>query len=457
MAVLVASPIHGDDLISPFVFLDQYNGSLIDYLARMSFVYDGHFNYLGEIIGAIWLQLWVFVLEKSNSILVFQSYYYFTKLIVTFLFLFVLWKFFLRNTPQRTRLHQLSILSISFGLITIYHVNWSSDPVGNYPLIGYMATILGALFIYMLTSTKTVCGWKRQLMLSATFSIAVLYYEMNLALIPVIVFYAIRANKKLSKIQSTLLFVGPITCVFLLVSFSQNMYPGTDVHINWKFVITLVLQVLSILPIATYPLAVFFNPLTLITMSLSMILGWISLRNFVVYKGHKSNPFSMVFKEVSNLFQEEMFKLLGIYFVSACIIYSFTSKYQAEIKYPGQVYMSYTVGQFLLILIVARLLIKKRDFTVMPIVVLSICVLLNGSQNALLIDTLKDRTKRTTQLLHSWSEEEAQRCSALKEWNEYNWDRNYLETMAESFSKSFEDIPGELYCKMSITHVQDLR
>ncbi len=456
MAVLVSSPIHGDDLISPFVFLDEYDNSLIEYLRKMSFVYDGHFNYLGEIFGAMWLQVWGVVLEKSNSILVFNSYYYVTKLIVTFLFLFTLWKFFLRNLPQSSRPHQYCILSISFGLITTYHVNWSSDPVGNYPLIGYMATILGAFFIYLLTSVKTFFGWKRQIMLSATFLVAVLYYEMNLALIPVIFFYALQANRKLSKIQSILLFAGSISCVFFLVIFSQNMYPGTDIHFNYKFVTTLVLQIISILPLATYPLAVFFNPLTLITISFSMILGWVLLRNFMVREDYKSNPFSLVCKEAGNLFQEEIFKLLSIYFVSACAIYSFTSKYQIEIKYPGQVYMSYTVGQFLLILIVARLLIKKVDFTIMPIVILSICVLINGSQNALLIDTLKDRTRPSTQLLHSWDEQEAQRCSALQEWTEYHWNKNYLQAMARSFSKSFEVIQGETFCKVPINQGQVL-
>ena len=54
---IINSPIHGDDLVAPFNYYFKFNGSIFEYISNISLAFDGHINFLGEIVSALWLDL----------------------------------------------------------------------------------------------------------------------------------------------------------------------------------------------------------------------------------------------------------------------------------------------------------------------------------------------------------------------------------------------------------------
>jgi hypothetical protein len=132
------------------------------------------------------------------------------------------------------------------------------------------------------------------------------------------------------------------------------------------------------------------------------------------------------------------------------LILALSKKYQNEIVIPGQVYMSYTSGQLLLIVYLTRILIefyhvrKLSQFWMVVIIALSI-----GFQNYSLVNKLNERSSFSQDILYSWNEPIEERCNAVKNFNSYKLDKSYMENFQVSFSKIFYDIKSEAYCNES--------
>lgn len=443
ISIFLFTPIHGDDLVSPFLFYEDNSGSFLHFISSINLNYDGHFNFFGEFIGGLWLNAWGLVLEKTNSIFLFNTYYSLTKFLLIILFIKLISIFYNRRSANESKKKSIIMVLASFGLITVYHVNWSSDPVGNYPLIGYVATSLGALFILILTSAKTSKNGLSWLTLAFVFIIAVFYYEMNLALIFV---FLLHHRQKIGKKVRIVLLVTSILLFLILVIVNHQLkvYSGGDFNLSWKVLVSLFVQLTSIFPFSTFPLAIYFNHFTIVTVTGMFIVALIAYRYYISHfpKDIKSS----LITRAKSILQEEEIKLLGAYYFFSCLVFSLTSKYQNEILFPGQVYMSYTVGQLLGVLVLAKLLSCVFQGKNLPPLLITLLVVCNTAQNVLLINTLSSRTESSAALIKSWDKSEKERCLALSNWNRNPWDRDYLESMSKSFSATFETLKLEPFC-----------
>jgi hypothetical protein len=351
---IINAPLHGDDLISPFSYYYEYEGSFRNYLANYSLSFDGHFNFFGEILSAFWLDFWISILIKTNSIYQFIMTYRILKILVMLLFLFLAIKL------NRLVFPKLSIkliglyTSLSFLVVTVYHTNWSSDPVGNYPLTGYLSTSIGLIYIILLISRKLE---NRIYLNLAIIVVAVLYYEINIALIGVYLYY-LKSKLGAKKIAFIIFTITSIAFCSYLLLLTSNAYSGGQLSLSWKFFSSLFLQLVSIFPPITFPLSIYFSNITIIS-SLTFFILLALVTRQLVRTYTKSEPEQRVQTMLKEIFDfNSIEKLLLVYFVGSSIIIALTQKYQNEIVYPGQVYMSYTSGQLFLIILLSRIMIN---------------------------------------------------------------------------------------------------
>ena len=125
---IINAPLHGDDLISPFNYYLEYDGKLRNYLLNFSLSFDGHFNFLGEIFSALWLDFWISILFKTSSIYQFILAYRILKILVILLFLLLAMKLnrvvFPKLSLGLTSLYTL----LSFLIVTVYHPKLTKFP-----------------------------------------------------------------------------------------------------------------------------------------------------------------------------------------------------------------------------------------------------------------------------------------------------------------------------------------
>jgi hypothetical protein len=441
---IINAPLHGDDLISPFNYYLEYDGKLRNYLLNFSLSFDGHFNFLGEIFGALWLDFWISILVQTNSIYQFIMAYRIFKILVMLLFLLLAMKLNRMVFPNLSLGLTGFYTLLSFLMITVYHTNWSSDPVGNYPLTGYLSTSIGVIYIILLQSKKLD---NRIYVNLAIIVVAVLYYEINIGLIAVLLYYL---KPKLGTKKIVLITVALISiafCTYLLL-LAPNAYSGGQLSLSWKFFYSFFLQLISIFPPITFPLAIYFSKITIVSsLIFSMLLFTIS-RKLVKNLNDSRNVQNITLKNKKIFTFNDTEKLLLIYFVTSCFILALSKKYQNEIVIPGQVYMSFTSGQLLFIVYLTRILIefyhvrKLSQFWMVVIIASSI-----GFQNYSLVNKLNERSSFSQDVLYSWNEPIEERCNAVKNFNSYKLDRSYMANFQVSFSKIFYDIKSESYCK----------
>jgi hypothetical protein len=443
---IINAPLHGDDLISPFNYYLEYDGKLRNYLLNFSLSFDGHFNFLGEIFGALWLDFWISILVQTNSIYQFIMAYRIFKILVMLLFLLLAMKLNRMVFPNLSLGLTGFYTLLSFLIITVYHTNWSSDPVGNYPLTGYLSTSIGVIYIILLQSKKLD---NRIYVNLAIIVVAVLYYEINIGLIAVLLYYL---KPKLGTKKIVLITIALISIAFCTYSLllAPNAYSGGQLSLSWKFFYSFFLQIISIVPPITFPLAIYFSKITIVSSLIFCALLFRISRKLVNNLNDSRNIQNTPPKSKKIFTFNNTEKLLLIYFLISCLILALSKKYQNEIVIPGQVYMSYTSGQLLLVVYLTRILIefyhvrKLSQFWMVVIIALSICF-----QNYSLVNKLNERSSFSQDILYSWNEPIEERCNAVKNFNSYKLDKSYMENFQVSFSKIFYDIKSEAYCNES--------
>jgi hypothetical protein len=449
---IINAPIHGDDLISPFNYYLEYDGKLRNYLLNFSLSFDGHFNFLGEIFSALWLDFWTRILVQTNSIYQFILAYRILKILVMFLFLLLAMKLNRMVSPNLSLGLTGFYTLLSFLMITVYHTNWSSDPVGNYPLTGYLSTAIGAIYIILLQSKKLD---NRIYVNLAIIVVAVLYYEINISLIAVLLYYLKPklGTKKITLITTALISIAICTYLLLL---APNAYSGGQLSLSWKFFYSFFLQIISIVPPITFPLAIYFSKITIVSSLIFCALLFRVSRKLVNNLNDSGNIQNILPKSKKIFIFNNTEKLLLIYFVTSCLILALSKKYQNEIVIPGQVYMSYTSGQLLFIVYLTRILIefyhvrKLSQFWMVIIIASSI-----GFQNYSLVNKLNERSSFSQDILYSWDRPIEERCNAVENFNSYKLDKSYMETFQVSFSKIFYDIKSEAYCNESKPYARE--
>jgi hypothetical protein len=445
---LVFTPIHGDELISPFVFISAYDGSFINYFDKFSLETDGHFNFLGEIIGVAWLATWTRLFSEYNSVGVLHFAYYVIKTLCIIGFLLIAFRLSKQNNSNFKNRSHFIIVLMSFCIVSIYHVNWSSDPVGNYPLVGYFSASIGGLFIILLTSKVKL----KTFLIFLLLLVSIFYYEMNLSLIFVLIYYL---RKKIGKLRMVLVAAGLIVLSIFYQSIltTDRAYTGGEFLLSPKIITSFFIQISSVLPLTTLPLAIYFSNWIIFVFVIYLALGIIYKSKFqkVTKEFLFGTRLGIIRRGIESLTEVE--KLLLVYFIMSSLVFSFTNKYQNEIRLPGQVYMSYSTGQLFAVVLISKFLVRYiHSRTFLSYATVGCLLLIPLIQNNLMVEVLKVRTAYSQELLESWNYGEESRCKALSNWLSYDWDRDYLLAMKNGIESTYLKLNKEQFCTADSTH-----
>jgi hypothetical protein len=199
---------------------------------------NGHFNYVGQSLGALLYVLWDAMMSLGIR---YSLIYAATKLVVMVLAIaaaggllrtlcgLLSWTL----SPWRSRL----ILAAALVATMQLHTTWSFDPVGNFPLWGYLSAAIGIaaadLAIRVLIGTSTRSPW----LVALGLCLAILYYEINVAMvfvaIPVVLVLHRRARSDDAATRTlwrraAQMLIAPTVMTFVLALWARHANAGYE-------------------------------------------------------------------------------------------------------------------------------------------------------------------------------------------------------------------------------------
>jgi hypothetical protein len=234
--------ISGDDLINPFDIYDRYGSNPIRIVTKMTpdVLHNGHFNVPGQIFGAWVFAAWNYLISWGVR---YSLIYATTKFVVIVgcalaagrllrtLGGLVGWQL----TPWRARVLATTVLLVTLQV----HVPWGDDPVGSFPLYGYLPAALGLLALDL--AIKALDTARRRVVIGAALALGavILYYELNVAvlvaLVPAVVLLALRTSWR-PVLTRFVMVAGPATVMtlvlFVVAKRANRGYSGTAVDVG---------------------------------------------------------------------------------------------------------------------------------------------------------------------------------------------------------------------------------
>jgi hypothetical protein len=138
---------------------------------------------------------------------------------------------------------------------------------------------------------------------------------------------------------------------------------------------------------------------------------------------------------------------LAAYAFLSAAAFSLSEKYQKEILWPGQAYMSLPVIQFFLMVLVIQSLRFDREHFRNLVAVGIIALSLNLTLNSILVYNMYLRNKASTELISGLLENNnAKRCKLLETWTLENRPAYFEVLTIESIQKTRTLWFGDVYC-----------
>ncbi|MEO6157495.1 MAG: hypothetical protein ABIQ39_07670, partial [Ilumatobacteraceae bacterium] len=236
-----------DDFVNPFFVYDKYGSNPWHLAANTTrdLFRNGHFNVVGEVFGAFVYASWNYLITWG----VRYSLIYATTKFVVLIFCALVAARLLRTlaslcgrevTVWRARV----LVALCLFTTLQIHVPWSLDPVGSFPLFGYLPAALGMLALDLAIAAMRRSDRRSAALAGAALCGAILYYEINVAvvvaLVPVVVLLCWRRHHAGVGIGPTVLrgasIVGApavMTVALMALAARTNIgYTGTDVSIG---------------------------------------------------------------------------------------------------------------------------------------------------------------------------------------------------------------------------------
>lgn len=258
-----------DDLINPLRLRYELGANPVHIVVQTirDLSANGHFNYVGQSIGALIYVGWERLMAAGVR---YTTIYALTKLVVFVAAVTVSAKL-LRTllalvgrtwSPWRAR----TVLGVLLAATVQLHVPWSFDPVGGFPLWGYLSVVVGfgALIVAVpiLVGDSTRTPWWGAL----AFCLAILYYEINVAMVVALVPIGVLGLRRLSEpadrralIRRVVTLMGPptvMTVILMLWARHANQgYEGTQTGLGSGGLGNLVHTVGSSLPAVSWTMA----------------------------------------------------------------------------------------------------------------------------------------------------------------------------------------------------------
>jgi hypothetical protein len=462
---ILTTVIVADDLIGPFSMAVEAGAGFVDHL-RVSWeaASYGHFNYFGQIVGGIvnwsWMQLMLHGIR-------FSTIYFFTKLLVFVAVIYAasstikgvsrLWGGEIDKKKLRLLLTFAMIGSLQLHLV------WSNDPVASYPMSGYASVVVGLIALTMAASSLHDPTSIRKAFFAATsLFLAIVYYEMNIALIPAIailtVTYVFSSQERRTRAFRTVLRTSMIYLVpALLVLELQRRnaaesvaYDGTAIRLSGSMLTTFARLIISSLPYSSWHLA----------------SDWIA--DFPSISDHFVLLFAFGVIAITILFVELRKQttvatsrvmwwsvpMLVTYWFAATGIQSSTVKVQNEATQIGYVYNFYAIGSIAVSVVAAFVLYSffanpLKLIRAVPVTFLLIVLCIGQIHvNESIQEKHYQMLPQTRNLLVSFTEQwplEA-RCGWLDEWLKMGWPTYYSNAMVSGLERSYSEEFNQPFC-----------
>lgn len=462
---LLNTTIVADDFINPFVQFSQAGPSVWSNLshAHEAVERSGHFNYLGQYVGALYNQMWLLAASRTGLSLAFL--YAVTKLVV-FLATALAVAAYVRRTAEHlgrpvTAWQARSVVSLFlFGTLQL-HVAWGSDPVASFPLSGYASAALGfALLTVSLVLTNGRRSWTPWT-LGVLGAATILYYEINVAAVAscsLVLLYRVLEHP-VDRLRRAA-HLSPAVAVPALVTLALQLrdtpnsanYAGTELSLGSEFLTTTWIAVLSSLPAGGWALSSGFIgghpqllPYPLLVLCVVIIAVWLLARS----RGLPSCSVKV---------GEWRWLLLVAplaYGLGAIVIQASTAKVQDELTRVGVVYNFYAISATavatalaLAVLLAPRA--ARRPAVAAPALVgagafLLVQVMVNSSISVQFNSTVLLQNRM---LLMAFEQQlpPSERCSAVAAWASLGLPENYKEPMVQGLQDSYQHFYGDNFC-----------
>jgi hypothetical protein len=462
-----------DDFVNPFYIYDTYGSNPWHVASRMTrdVFRNGHFNVLGQVFGAAVFASWNYLITWG----VRYSLIYATTKFVVIVGCALAGARLLRTlgqlvgrplTPWRSRVVVAAVLLPTLQI----HVPWGLDPVGSFPLYGYLPAALGMLALDVAIGALRRADLRSGLLAAAALCGAILYYEINIAmvmaLVPVVVLVALRARRAASPVvpvlrRAVVIAAAPtlLTVVLVLVAKHTNQgYSGTNVDVGATSAGLVARTVGGSLPASAWGaahdwLAGDFGLTWLVVVSAAVVgvaLMWAASR--------PSPPADPAVRRWEILL---VAAVPVVIWLAATIVQTVTSKVNVDTVQLGYVYTYYAFGSVgvALALIVLMQLVPRRSswMRVRPLAIALAFgfVVVQMSVNDTVTRAFDQRLAVNSRLLIAVSSPpaEAQRCQLLRDWvygtrilPDY-----YHQFMIEGLNATFRDHFDELFCSEPVS------
>ena len=453
----------GDDLINPFHTFFETNGSLMETLKLgVEYGTSHKFDVVGQI--AFVLHSWLWIQFDYFTGLNHMWFYAISKGVIFSLVLaagtYWIWQ---TLTSCRIKIEYwklLFLVTAIAGATAQIHNIWSNDPVANYPMSGYASAIFSFIVLGLLAQHKSSQSIKTMFLLSIWISVAILYYQINISLLPAVFIFwfanswlDLKSKNPLKPfMRGTALFLLPVVvvlCGTFLTSGKTSDYGGTTIGSWSTFPKTTAIGILGTLPGGGWNLseksigAILFPGWT--TALVGLILLWILMSYVPRGATDKSDSFDL--KEVLKIL------LPGVAFwLSVVSIQTMTSKYQNEIVSVGQIYNFYSHGHiFIAGVVLIVLLGLSRISTRWTTVAVCIIAFFGATQfqiNSQLKTVMRDGNIQSSRLLDTFdvSSSDKSRCEAWNNWASIGWPEYYEQGMAVGYQQAFKTLYGKEFC-----------
>jgi hypothetical protein len=444
------APIIGDDLIAPFIYWIAVDGNFKQAL-QIGFEQgvNGHFNFFGRLASGIWNFSWIASDENFSSHQIFYDATRMVCILIGYLGTYLSVRNLTALKVNSIVIHSF-VLPIYFGTIQ-YHALWSNDPVSNYPLFGYPSSALGIYTLVHLNRIKSSIPSqteKRIVLVLLLTSISILFYELNLALIPVLfVFFArnlkdtLQSHKKLGLISISICVIG-----LLYTSQNSNVYPGTEVSLSPEFFRASLIAFFSAMPMSNFPLAFLAtkDEVRMVTYVCIFLLLMLSTAIFI-------RPLWLNRSVYFNDYDFAKFEVFALFGLMTVFTQSLSEKIQSETFLIGHVYMAFSTLHMILVIIMSTIVIDFFNLKRENVLYFAVILLLGVQTfvNHLIIEETHSKFQMNSRIVQSLTfASETDRCEVLRLWQSGSWPIPYAKSLESGLNGTFYSRLGTPYCSV---------
>jgi len=471
---ILITAIAADDLINPFSQI-YHAGTGIDPILSRSWDFvskTGHFNYVGQTIGAMVLLVWSYLI--GNFDFRYSAVYAWSKYL-TYVFTVIVAAGYVRTLLRLARVTVSKWLTRAVVLAALamtlqIHIPWSNDPVASYPLSGYLTAAIGLSFLWLHLNMNGTTAWTVVLGTGLLGAVAVLYYEYNLfavlAVIPGAVYALWVTRDDTAKLRALVLrhlaavvpAIATAGFFYLRNRAASAAYSGTAISLDGEFVGTFWRGLVSSLPASSWPFAFDWltGPLRMdpwVMVGPVVGLGSVSVIVFL----NRSRPHLRDDPRGQHPGSVLLVGLLPIvgYWMGTTFTQTATQKVQDESSRIGHVYNYYAVGSTAVVIITVVLsLFLLTDHSRRMLVALGVSTLMvlgtfQWALNWNVMVQFNGVVSGSRNLLVAVTEQPPmpERCSVLDTWKAMGWPEYYWLDMELGLNRLYEIHKGEPFCR----------